>query len=213
MTERLLLRPFGPIIAKVSMGEDLVKKLNTYTDGIIKNTKKTEELNHGSKLAGNVQQEFKLEKNFVTNSGWLNFLGTETKNWIEAESGKIISRFDLIDTWVVRQFENDYNPLHIHGGHVSGVGYLKVPSSYGEYTQKEKKVNENGKLCLVHGTRQFMSGATFNITPKVGDFYFFPNYLMHTVYPFVCSNEERRSISFNAFIDEDIYNVYGNPKK
>ena len=55
----------------------------------------------------------------------------------------------------------------------------------------------------------FNSESVFDIEPKVGDFYFFPNYLMHTVYPFYESNEERRSISFNARIDENIYNVYG----
>ena len=55
----------------------------------------------------------------------------------------------------------------------------------------------------------FLSSSTINIKPKVGDFYFFPNYLMHTVFPFRSSEEERRSISFNALIDENIYNVYG----
>jgi hypothetical protein len=213
MTERSLLRPFGPTIAKVSMGKDLVEKLNTYIDDTIKNTNKTKELNHGPKLAGNVQQEFKLEVDFIKSSGWLSFLSNESKNWIEAASGKKITKFDLIETWVVRQFENDYNPLHVHGGHISGVGYLKVPSSYGKYSQDGKAENQNGKLSLVHGTRQFMSAATFNIEPKVGDFYFFPNYLMHTVYPFICTNEERRSISFNAYVDQDIYNVYGHSKK
>ena len=34
--------------------------------------------------------------------------------------------------------------------------------------------------------------------------------MMHTVYPFRGTDEERRSISFNAFIDEDIYNVYAD---
>ena len=38
---------------------------------------------------------------------------------------------------------------------------------------------------------------------------FFPNYLMHTVFPFKNTKDERRSISFNAYIDNDIYNVYG----
>lgn len=213
MNNRLFLKPFGPSIAKVSMGKDLVKKLNAYVDSTIKNSNKTKELNHGPKLAGNVQQEFKLEIDFIKSSGWLNFLGTEAKKWIKSESGRTITTFALIDSWIVRQFENDYNPLHVHGGHISGVGYLKVPSSYGEYTQDGKKVNQNGKLCLVHGTRQFMADSTYNIEPKVGDFYFFPNYLMHLVYPFVCPNEERRSISFNAYIDQDIYNVYGGSKK
>ncbi len=54
----------------------------------------------------------------------------------------------------------------------------------------------------------FLSQAIYNIEPKVGDFYFFPNYLLHTVYPFNGTNEERRSISFNALIDNEIYDVY-----
>ena len=31
---------------------------------------------------------------------------------------------------------------------------------------------------------------------------------MHTVYPFKGTDEERRSISFNAQIDDEIYNAY-----
>ena len=54
----------------------------------------------------------------------------------------------------------------------------------------------------------FLCHSTYNIVPEVGDFYFFPSYLMHTVFPFKDSDEERRSISFNADIDDNIYNVY-----
>ena len=68
--------------------------------------------------------------------------------------------------------------------------------------------NQNGKLALVHGSKMFMQESTYTVTPKVGDFYFFPNYLMHTVYPFSGTNEERRSVSFNATIDDNIFNVF-----
>ena len=57
--------------------------------------------------------------------------------------------------------------------------------------------------------KSFLSEIAVNIKPKVGDFYFFPNYLMHCVYPFKNKDTERRSISFNAIIDEDLYNPYG----
>ena len=62
---------------------------------------------------------------------------------------------------------------------------------------------------MVHGSNMFLSPVTLDIKPKVGEFIFFPNYLMHTVYPFKNKNSERRSISFNASIDDDIYNIYG----
>ena len=61
----------------------------------------------------------------------------------------------------------------------------------------------------MHGSRMFLSHSTYNIVPKVGDFYFFPNYLMHSVYPFKNKSAERRSISFNAYIDNSVYNSHG----
>ena len=200
-----VIRPFGPTIAKVSMSENLVKELNDYVDKTLLDKKKIEELNYGKMLAGNVQQEFLLDKEFIVLSGWESFLKENTAKWIFESTKKKIEEFKIIDTWIVRQFENEYNPLHSHGGHISGVGYLKLPEDFGKTVQSDKKNNSNGKLQLVHGSKNFLSPITFNIKPKVGDFYFFPHYLMHLVYPFKNKNAERRSISFNAYIDDSIY--------
>ena len=205
-------RPFGPSIAKVSIPEEIIKKLNNYVDKVISDTDKSKKLDYGDQLAGNVKQEFKLDVDIMKESGWANFLANSCGAWLKQTEKKQITKFNIINSWIVRQFEKDYNPLHVHGGHISGVGYLKVPNDFGEYSQKSKEVNMNGSLSLVHGSKMFNSPATYNIKPKVGDFYFFPNYLMHVVYPFSNSNEERRSISFNAFIDEEIYNVYAAKK-
>jgi len=207
-----VIRPFGPTIAKVSMSENLVKELNDYVDKTLVDKKKTEELNYGKMLAGNVQQEFLLDKEFIVLSGWESFLKENTAKWIFESTKKKIEEFKIIDTWIVRQFENEYNPLHSHGGHISGVGYLKLPDNYGKTVQSDKKNNYNGNLQLVHGSKNFLSPITLNIEPKVGDFYLFPNYLMHSVYPFKNKNAERRSISFNAYIDNSIYNSHGNQK-
>jgi len=204
-----VLRPFGPTIAKVSMSENLVKELNDYVDKTLLDKKKIEELNYGKMLAGNVQQEFLLDKEFTVLSGWELFLKENTEKWIFTSTQKKIEEFRIVDTWIVRQFENEYNPLHSHGGHISGVGYLKLPEDFGKTVQSDKKNNSNGKLQLVHGSKNFLSPITFNIKPKVGDFYFFPHYLMHLVYPFKNENAERRSISFNAYIDDSIYNSHG----
>ena len=116
----------------------------------------------------------------------------------------------MLSSWVVRQFENEYNPIHWHDGHISGAGFLKVPKSLGQHYQKKKvPPYSGGYLQLIHGSRMFLSQSVISIIPKVGDFYFFPNYLMHAVFPFKDSNEERRSISFNAKVDDEVYNVYG----
>ena len=195
-----VIRPFGPTIAKVSIPEDLIHQLNNYLDQIILNEEKIKSQDHGEKLAGNVSQEFKLEKGFISKSGLEKFIHANAKEWIKQAVNKEINKCEIINSWIVRQFENEYNPLHSHSGHISGVGYLKVPENNGETIQKNKKENFNGNLQMVHGTKMFLSPVMLNIEPKVGDFYFFPNYLMHTVYPFTGTDEERRSVSFNAKI-------------
>ncbi len=208
INEIKVFKPFGPSIVKVVIPENLLSILNNYIDETIMDEKKIKKLDHGFKLAGNVQQEFQLEEEFVKSSGLLNFLFIAVQKWIELVEKKKINNFNLLSSWIVRQFENEYNPIHTHGGHISGVGYLKLPNNFGETFQNNKKNNFNGKLSLVHGSQMFSCKSTFTITPKVGDFYFFPNYLMHIVYPFYRKDEERRSISFNALIDENIYNSF-----
>ena len=204
-----VLNPFGPTVAKVKIPEKMILEINNYIDEIVSDEKKSKELDHGSKLVGNVKQEIYIEDNFVKKIGWLEFLAQSTGVWIEAATQKKITNFNLIKTWVVRQFKNEYNPIHWHGGHVSGAGFLKVPSSFGKPFQENKK-GFNGNLTLVHGSRSFMCNSKFEITPQVGDFYIFPHYLMHAVYPFNETDEERRSISFNGTIDQKIFNVHGN---
>tara|TARA_B100000073_G_scaffold181605_1_gene150187 strand:+ start:334 stop:972 length:639 start_codon:yes stop_codon:yes gene_type:complete len=205
------IKIFGPSVIKAKIPNDILIKINKYVDDVIEDKQKSKDLNYGEKLVGDVTQEIRLDEKFATESGWLNFLALTCSKWIEQETQKKISKFNVISSWVVRQFKDEYNPIHWHGGHVSGAGFLKLPNTFGESKQKKnEKKYVGGHLDLIHGSKMFLSKSIYEITPQVGDFYFFPNYLMHTVYPFNGSDEERRSISFNATIDEKIYNVYGN---
>ena len=205
-----LIKIFGPSILKVSIPQTIVDNLNNYIDRIIMDEKKSKELDIGERLVGDVTQEFELEQKIMQESGWGQFLSNCVSKWIELETKNKITKFQILKSWVVRQFENEYNPTHWHSGHISGAGFLKIPSDMGKHKQDKKQINyKGGSLQLMHGSRMFLSHSTYNIAPKVGDFYFFPNYLMHHVYPFKNSKEERRSISFNAKIDDNIYDVYG----
>ena len=204
-----IIKAFGPSIVKVKIPDYLIQKINEYIDGIILDKEKSRQLNHGDNLVGSVTQEIKLETQFMKEINWAGFLTNIIEQWISQATNKKITRFFLISSWVVRQFENEYNPIHWHGGHISGVGYLKVPDNFGE-TIQNKKNSSNGRLELIHGTRNFLTNSTYKIKPAVGDFYLFPNFMMHTVYPFQNKEGERRSISFNGKIDQEIYDVYGN---
>ena len=201
-------RPFGPSLANAKMPNELVKKLNDYIDDVIKDEEKSKKQDWGNNLVGHVKQEFRLENDFTQSSGFMDFLAQSVAKWIKISENKQIKNFKIIDTWVVRQFKNDYNPIHWHNGHISGVGYLKLPKTFGKLTQDKKNINKNGMIEFIHGNKIFLQRSTFSVFPEVGQFYFFPNYMMHTVYPFTDCDEERRSISFNAKIDDNIYDVY-----
>ena len=204
-----VIRQFGPSVFQTQIPNDIVEKLNEYTDRIIKDKKTSEKLDHGKALVGDVAQEIKLQNDFMNQIGWVQFLGNCVAKWIEIETQKKITKFNLKQSWIVRQFKNEYNPTHWHSGHVSGAGFLKVPKTLGDHVQKKDTDYKGGGLQLIHGNRLFLCPSLLDIKPKVGDFYFFPHYLMHTVCPFRGDDEERRSITFNASVDEDIFNVYG----
>ena len=64
---------------------------------------------------------------------------------------------------------------------------------------KNKKFQTNGTIDFINGQKNFLSNRIYNLIPRVGDLMVFPNYLMHTAYPFNV-NGERRSFSFNVKI-------------
>ena len=199
-----IIKPFGPAIAKVKMPEKIINTLNDHVDKIVNNEELSKKFDTGKNLAGNVKQELSLSKEISEESGWSSFLANSTRAWIKFCLGKNIKEFQIYSSWIVRQFSNEYNPVHWHTGHISGAGFLKLPSTFGETFQKDKK-NLNGKLVLIHGSKSFLCNSKYEIIPEVGDFYIFPHYLMHTVYPFKDTNDERRSISFNAKVDDNIF--------
>ena len=131
------IRAFGPSILKVKMPNKLVDALNQYTDQVIKDEKKSKKLDHGKRLVADVKQEFVIETDFTKKSGWGNFLATCVKAWIKKDMEKEITKFEIIQTWIVRQFQNEFNPIHWHGGHISGAGFLKVPKYWGNFDQEK----------------------------------------------------------------------------
>ena len=80
--ESLLYRPFGPTIFKVKIPEKIIQELNNYIDALIEDKERLKKLDHGARLAGQVSQEFSLEKEFMIKIGWGKFLAESTKQWI-----------------------------------------------------------------------------------------------------------------------------------
>ncbi len=198
-----ILSPFGPKIAKLKLPQFLIKKINGEVDKILTKKKLIKKLDYSKKLVGQVKQEFQLPKAFVKKN-LEKVITKEVKNYIKKTTGKNTSKVNIKNFWVVRQFNNEYNPIHFHDGHISGVGYLKIPPFR---SSSKKLVKTDGSIDFISGNKMLLSESIHNHQPKTGDVILFPHYLMHTVYPFK-SNGERRSFSFNLEIDQRIANVF-----
>ena len=198
-----VISPFGPKIAKLKFSSKLIKKINNEVDRIVNKKSLLKKLDYSKKLVGQVKQEFQLPKPFVKKN-LEKVISNEVKKYIFQTIGKKVIKISIKNFWVVRQFNNEYNPIHFHDGHISGVGYLKIPSFR---SSSKKLVKTDGSIDFISGNKMLLSESIYNHQPKTGDVILFPHYLMHTAYPFK-SNGERRSFSFNLEIDQKIANVF-----
>jgi|TARA_B100001093_G_scaffold171760_1_gene164588 uncharacterized protein (TIGR02466 family) len=198
-----ILSPFGPKIAILKIPKNLINKINKEVDNILIDKKKLKKSDYSNKLVGQVKQEIKLSSNFIKKN-LLKFIGDSVKKYISKSSKRKAKKIVLRNMWVVRQFKNEYNPIHFHSGNISGVGYLKIPKNI---TKSRKRLKTNGTIDFIHGSKSFLNNSLFNHNPKVGDMILFPNYLMHTAYPFKREGE-RRSFSFNIDIDKKTFDVF-----
>ena len=198
-----IITPFGPKIGKSKIPSNIVKKINNEIDQIIKNKNNLKKHDYSKKVVGQVYQEIQLSKNFI-NKNLKMYINKSISDYLKKTLNKKTKYINIKNCWVVRQFKNEYNPVHFHDGDISGVGYLKIPK---KITYSKKKIKTNGTIDFINGSKSFMQNSVHNHVPKIGDLILFPNNLMHTAYPFLV-NGERRSFSFNIKIDSKISNVF-----
>ena len=189
------IKPFGPSIGKTRISKKFFDILNKEFDKKSK-SKKTD---YSSKLASQINKELKISDKFVK----INLEKELKKNilqFLSKEKIEKIKKIKILNLWVVRQFKGEYNPIHYHEGDLSGVGYLKLPKGMTNNKMvKNKKLRTNGTIDFINGQRGFLSKSIYNVIPKIKELMIFPNYLMHTAYPFNIEGE-RRSFSFNVRI-------------
>ena len=189
------IKPFGPSIGKTKISKKFSDKLNNEFDS--KSISK--KIDYSSKLASQIKNELKISNNFIKKN-----LEKELKEsinkFLSNEKIQNIKEIKILNLWIVRQFKGEYNPIHYHEGDLSGVGYLKLLKGMTNNKMvKNKKLKTNGTIDFINGQKGFLSKSIYNVVPKIRDLLIFPNYLMHTAYPFNIEGE-RRSFSFNAKI-------------
>ena len=191
-----ILSPFGPKLGKIKIPSNIVSLLNKEVDKIIDSKSKTKKSDYSKKVVGQVYQEIQISKNFI-DKYLKKFIKKQVSTYLKKSFNIMPKKFSIKNLWVVRQFKNEYNPVHYHDGFVSAVGYLMVPKNL---TKSKKKIKTNGTIDFINGTKTYLNNSIFNHKPKIGDMIIFPNNLMHTAYPFNVEGE-RRSFSFNLDLD------------
>ncbi len=189
------IKPFGPSIGKTKISDKFFNKLNKEFDA----KSKSKKIDYSSKLASQIKNELKISDKFIKQN-LEKELKFSVKKFLFNENIKNIKEIKILNLWVVRQFKGEYNPIHYHEGDLSGVGYLKLPKGMtNNKLVRNKKLKTNGTIDFINGQKGFLSKSIYNVVPKIREMLIFPNYLMHTAYPFNIDGE-RRSFSFNVKI-------------
>tara|TARA_R110000824_G_C15138722_1_gene669792 strand:+ start:616 stop:1287 length:672 start_codon:yes stop_codon:yes gene_type:complete len=213
-----LLQPWSTFVMKLKMSDSLIKTaLKMTNDALIEKNKP-----YGKSLAGQIDEEWGLMdkflseeylnlKNYITQASTQYTIMANVQNNSNIEDNNLPNT-TISEIWSVHQYDNEYNPIHLHTAQISGVFYLKIPEYLPTKKQHQEHDTDDGSIVFINNSagNNGMGGlipwgnkSYLKVNPQVGDFYLFPACMYHTVYPFrtETGKEERRSVSFNVFIN------------
>jgi len=195
--------PFGPLIARVQAPMSLVDSINSYMDRKIE----AHEGPGGAPSEADLLGTFDLEESFLSDGGEASLASLTARSiarYLSYVDDRELNRVRFENFWMVRHLPGSFSPVHFHSGDVSGVLYLKIPESIENEAAEERKsyisARRAGYITFLIGGKQRFSKSLISFKPAVGDFYIFPGWLLHAVEPFGGVGE-RRSMSFNAFVE------------
>ena len=191
-----IYQPFGPSSLKVKMPQSFVNLFNAEADRILYDEKLSKKYDWSHNLAGNVKKEVAIDPSKI--KGFPEFMVTMSDQYLT----KVLPEWTTdakvsFRVWVVSQYAGDFNPVHIHDANLSGVAFLKVPPGFEAEYKKEDHHPTAGCLEFLGSIPNHFARHSYIVKPKVGDFYLFPSWLAHQVYPFRCEGE-RRSMAINV---------------
>tara|TARA_E500000331_G_C17204746_1_gene690892 strand:+ start:799 stop:1440 length:642 start_codon:yes stop_codon:yes gene_type:complete len=175
---------------------------------------KKENVDHRPQLVGNIASSILLtdtDNYFFNNileklcNIYLTSFPTSA-NYIVPYVGKKCP-WKLDGMWVNFQNKGEFNPIHHHQGSFSFVIWMKIPTNFEDQKQlpfaKDTRKPSAGNFEFSYSN---MMGWTeqyeyYMNKDYEGTMLFFPAKLMHQVYPFFESDEERISISGNVCLD------------
>ena len=110
----------------------------------------------------------------------------------------MFTELKLKTLWINFMKKGDFNPPHTHGGDITFVIYLDVPTEIYKQDFKNTDINGGpGSIYFTYGDpANKWSTHIIKFKPKTGDILMFPTNLHHMVAPFKC-DVTRISVSGN----------------
>jgi hypothetical protein len=189
--------------------DDLFSSIKSEIDFIQTNKNSYKEYN--SNLAGNIEEEYNLEKTYLKISEFMSESANEyvrNYNFPFDVEGKAISCY-VSKCWVNFQKKHEFNPIHNHGGDLSFVIWIKLPYNMEDELSlpsvKKSNTPRAGTFCFVYTDNlgRVISSPIYADKKHEQTFMLFPASLAHVVYPFYTSDDYRISISGNIRIETE----------
>ena len=218
-------QPWSAPIIHLKLPSDLLNGLIELTDLVASDSPKFQE-DMGEHLAGELEKEWMLDYYMLEQVGFTDYAEKISLTYFdvlqrqfpvyvsEGNSGpltdgslvnfkKEIQEARLTTAWFNDMQDNEYNPMHHHGGILSGVIYLKIPQYLPDRKDRFHSGPQlDGSISFTNNTNnldQKMCTSLLSYSPETGDCFLFPAGQNHQVYPFrtVDGKGIRRSFAFN----------------
>jgi len=188
-----ILKPFGPTILKSIMDDNVFKAVTRSVERCKSGHMVMPDYLAGEFLNGQNKDLF-LEQDAPMVLQWIQNKAKDYGKAIGDRNLQHVSHeLKLPIIWVNYQKKGDFNPVHNHSGFLSFIMYIKMPN----FSNEQKF---SGDINWRYGESHQLVKNTLNITPKEKEFYMFPSWLDHWVYPFANSNETRITVAGNLFL-------------
>ena len=159
---------------------------------------------HVKNLAGDIKDEYLIDKNKLNNIliPYLDTFSQAHEQWY-AKPGPTLK---IVTSWVNYMKPGDYNPIHTHDNcNFSGVLYVDIPKLLEKEIKEYKGTTKGpGAIMFIYGEENGQAITHKESVPVNGDLFIFPHTLRHTVNPHK-SKCERVSIGINLAIKGGIH--------
>ena len=180
---------WGPFLYKTRLTDESIEKVLSFC-------KKKKSLDFRRALVGHIEEEYKLNVKEI-----FPMLAPYLNSYVQAlyeQRGIVPNKYiKMTSVWVNYMKQGEFNPPHTHSGDLSCVLYLQIPKDMDKNKMGHvAKSPAPGAICFSYGELLKDNIYNHDFFPEKGDFFIFPAWLKHYVFPFK-SDEERISLSAN----------------